>query len=267
MFVVLAVVFAGGFVVFGVGSGSTGVSQALQNAFNFGGGGSGTSISSLKKKVERNSHDKAAWRDLATAYETKHQTELAVAALLAYTALAPKDQDALLDLAGQYQQLAQTYSSDYSAAQASANAVQLPSSAFPPPASSPLGKAFADPNALKDPIAAAVQTRVTEQESTALQNYQSATARAEDAYKTIAKLSPDDPSTQVLLAQAAQTANDPPTAIAAYKRFLKLAPGDTSAASIRQQLKSLEQQLAASKAAAKKASSTKTGTAKTSTSG
>ena len=43
-FVLLAVVFALGFVFFGVGSGSTGISDALQNAFNFGNKG-GSSIS------------------------------------------------------------------------------------------------------------------------------------------------------------------------------------------------------------------------------
>jgi len=51
-FVLLAIVFALSFVVFGVGSGSTGISSVLQNAFNFGGGG-GSSISSLAKKVEK----------------------------------------------------------------------------------------------------------------------------------------------------------------------------------------------------------------------
>jgi len=257
-FVLLAIVFAGGFVVFGVGSGSTGVSQALQNAFNFGGGGGGTSISSLKSKVAKNSQDATAWRNLATAYETKHDAQDAVAALVAYTRLRPKDQDAWLDLAGQYQQLATQYSNQYTAAQATASAAQLPSSAFPLPASSPLGKAFADPNALKDPIAAAVQTQVSEQQTTALQNYQSSIRDAEGAYKTIAKLNPDDPSTQVLLAQSAQTANDPQTAIAAYKRFLKIAPNDTSAASIKQQLKALEKQQAAAAKPAKTTSGAKT---------
>ena len=43
--------FGLGFVIFGVGSGSTGISDALQNAFNFG--SSGTSISSLEKKVAK----------------------------------------------------------------------------------------------------------------------------------------------------------------------------------------------------------------------
>ena len=153
------------------------------------------------------------------------------------------------------------YSTQYSNAQAAANAAVMPSAAFPFPATSPLGKAFASPSALKDPIAAAVETQVSEQQTTALENYQSAVGNAEGSYKQIAKLNPDDPSTQVLLAQAATTAQDLPTAIAAYKRFLKLAPNDTSASSIRQQLKSLEQQQASIE------KSKKTPTAGTSSSG
>jgi tetratricopeptide (TPR) repeat protein len=244
-FVVLAVVFAGGFVVFGVGSGSTGVSDALSNFFS-GNGGGGTSISSLQHKVQRDPADANGWRDLATAYETKQRTADAVSALERYTTLAPKDQDALLDLAGQYQKQAQDYATDYQNAQAQQAAAQVPLSAFPPPANSPFGKALQDPNALKDPIAAAVQTRVNEQQNTALTGYQTAVANAESTYEKLAKLSPNDPSTQVLLAQAAETANDTTTAIAAYKRFLKLAPNDTSAATIRQQLKSLEKAAAGS---------------------
>jgi Flp pilus assembly protein TadD len=254
-FVLLAVVFALSFVVFGVGSGSTGISSALQNAFNFGGGG-GSSVSSLAKKVEKNPQNKDAWRALATAYETKHDTGLAIAALVAYTKLAPKDQDALLDLAGQYQQIAQQYSTDYTNAQTEAVSGQLPSSVFAPASNSALGKAFADPNALKDPIGSAIQTQATEKENTAIQNYQAATANAVAAYKKIAALSPNDPSTQVLLAQAAQSANDTTTAIAAYKRFLKLAPNDPSAGQVKSQLKTLEASQASS-----------SGTSKTSTSG
>jgi predicted Zn-dependent protease len=246
MFVVLAVVFAGGFVVFGVGSGSTGVSQALSNFFSGNGGGGGTSISSLQHKVQKEPENATAWRDLATAYETKQRTSDAISALVEYTKLAPKDQDALLDLAGQYQKQAQGYATDYQNTQIQAASVEVPLSAFPPPSNSPLGKALQNPDALKDPIAAAVQTRITEQQNTALTGYQTAVSAAESTYQKLAKLSPNDPSTQVLLAQAAQTANDTATAIAAYKRFLKLAPNDTSAGQIRTQLKSLETSAAGS---------------------
>ncbi len=81
--------FALGFVFLGIGSGSNGITDALQNAFNFGNGSSGTSISSLQKKTEKNPRSAQAWRDLATAYETKQRTNDAITALVQYTSLRP----------------------------------------------------------------------------------------------------------------------------------------------------------------------------------
>ena len=52
-------------------------------------------------------------------------------------------------------------------------------------------------------------------------------------------LQPNDPNVQLELAQAAQQVGDTATAIAAYERFLKLAPDDPSAAVVREQLKQL----------------------------
>jgi cytochrome c-type biogenesis protein CcmH/NrfG len=62
------------------------------------------------------------------------------------------------------------------------------------------------------------------------------------AYQDVAKASPNDPSVQFALAQTAEQASDTKTAIAAYKRFLKLAPEDPTAPAIRQRLKQLQQQ-------------------------
>jgi hypothetical protein len=45
------------------------------------------------------------------------------------------------------------------------------------------------------------------------------------------------------LASAAQSAQDYPTTIAAYKAFLKLAPDDPFATEVRRALKQLQQQL------------------------
>ena len=61
-----------GFVLLGVGSGSTGISDVLQNAFHFGSRG-GTSISKLQKQTVKNPSDATAWRDLATAFEQKQR--------------------------------------------------------------------------------------------------------------------------------------------------------------------------------------------------
>ena len=240
----LAVVFAVSFVFFGVGSGSTGISDALQNAFHFGGGGS--SISKLQSKADKHPTDAQAWRDLATALEQKQRTQEAVNALERYTALKPKDQGALAELASQYGTLATKYSNDYTNAQTEALAAATPAQAFAPPSTTALGKAFNDPNALKDPISAAVQTLVSTKQSTAYSGYQTAQQNAEKTYKKLAALNPNDATTQIQLGQSAQSAQDTATAIAAYSKFLKLAPSDPLAAQVKSQLKALKAQTAAS---------------------
>jgi cytochrome c-type biogenesis protein CcmH/NrfG len=238
MFVLLALAFALGFVFFGVGSGSTGISDMLQNALHFGSSG-GTSISKLQSKTEKHPQDAKGWRDLATALEQKQRTQEAVTALERYTALRPKDQSALAELASQYGTLATSYSTDYANAQQEATAQSSPGVAFAPGASTPFGKAFNDPAALKDPIAAAVQSLASTKQSTAYSNYQAAQKNAEAAYAKLSALSPNDATTQIQLGQAAQAAGDTKTAIAAYKTFLKLAPTDPLAPQVRQVLKSL----------------------------
>jgi tetratricopeptide (TPR) repeat protein len=243
-FVFLALVFALSFVFFGVGSGSTGISDALQNAFHFGGGG--TSVSKLQSKADKHPTDAQAWRDLATALEQKHRTQEAVNALERYTALKPKDQGALAELASQYGTLATNYSNDYSNAQNEALAASTPGTAFAPASTTALGKAFADPNALKDPISAAVESLVSTKQSTAYSGYQTAQQNAEKTYKKLAALNPNDATTQIQLGQAAQSAQDTATAIAAYEKFLKLAPTDPTAPQVKAALKSLKAQTAAS---------------------
>jgi cytochrome c-type biogenesis protein CcmH/NrfG len=244
-YVLLAVAFAATFALLGVGSGSTGISDAFQNLFNRSSGG--TSISKLEHKVAQHPQDANAWRDLATAYEQKQRTQDAVNALDRYTALRPKDQGALAELASQYTSLASTYANEYSSAQAAAALQSSPASAFAPPADTPFGKAFNDSAALKDPITAAVQTQSSTAQSDAYTKYQNAQASAEAAYEKVAKLNPTDATTQVQLGQTAQAAGDTKTAIAAYKRFLKLAPTDPLAGQVRQQLKTLQKPAASSK--------------------
>jgi cytochrome c-type biogenesis protein CcmH/NrfG len=238
MFVLLALAFALGFVFFGVGSGSTGISDLLQNALNFGSSG-GTSLSKLEKKTQKHPQEAQAWRDLATAYEQKQRPQDAVNALERYTALRPKDQGALAELASQYGRLATNYSNDYQAAQLDAASQSSPGAAFAPASTTPFGKAFNDPAALKDPIASAVQTLASTRQSTAYSNYQTAQKNAEAAYAKLSALSPNDATTQIQLGQAAQAAGDTKAAVAAYKKFLKLAPADPLAPQVKQVLKSL----------------------------
>src|SRR5437763_10257664 len=77
VFVFLAFVFAGSFVIYGVGSGSTGIGDLLRGNFGgvFGGGDSSgvPSITKAQKEVAKNPKSAKAYRDLATAYEQKNQ--------------------------------------------------------------------------------------------------------------------------------------------------------------------------------------------------
>jgi predicted TPR repeat methyltransferase len=50
----------------------------------------------------------------------------------------------------------------------------------------------------------------------------------------------EEPSAQLQLGSAAQTAGDVQTAVKAYERFLKIAPDDPNAAAVRQTLAQLK---------------------------
>jgi cytochrome c-type biogenesis protein CcmH/NrfG len=243
-YIALAVTFVLTFVLLGVGSGSTGIGDALQNAFNFGSGG--TSISKLEKKVQKHPKDANAWHDLATAYEQKQRTQDAVNALERYTALHPKDASGLDELASQYTSLAQKYAIDYQNAQADAQAAS-PSAAFGPSSTSTFGKIFNDPAGLQDPIGSVIASQAQERSQTAFTNYQGAQKNAETTFKRLAKLTPSDVTVQYQLGQSAMAAADYKSAVAAFSKFLKLSPNDVEAANVKQLLKQARAALGSSK--------------------
>jgi cytochrome c-type biogenesis protein CcmH/NrfG len=243
-FVLLAAVFGLGFVFLGIGSGSNGITDALQNAFNFGSSSSGASVSSLEKKTQKHPFDAKAWRDLATAYETKQNTDGAIRALAQYVSLRPKDASALAELGSEYSTRADAAAREAQAAQQDASSATPPAAIFAPPATTPLGRAFNDTGALKDPIATAVQTLANDRATTATAKYQSAIKSAEGTYQQLAKLTPNDANAQLQLGQVAASAQDANVAIAAYQRFLKLAPSDPLAPQVRSALKTLKAQAA-----------------------
>lgn len=226
-FVLLALVFGLGFVFLGIGSGANGITDALQNAFNFGKAAGGPSISSLERKTQRNPLDAKAWRDLATAYETKQRTNDAIVALAQYTGLRPKDGDALAELANEYNQQASTYATDYQNSLQAGSVLTPLFAAFPPPSTSPFSKALSDPKALEDPLSTALREQAQTAQQTALSNYQTSIKNAERAYQNLAKLTPKDPNAQYQLGQAADSAGDTKVALAAYKAVVKLVPAKT----------------------------------------
>jgi len=233
VFVLLALTFAVGFVIFGVGSGSTGISQAMQNFFS-GNGSGGSSLSSLQKKAAAHPKVASNWRNLATKLEQDQKIDRAIVALQHYTALEPKDQGALEEIAGLYVQRAQAYFNLYSQYQAESELVS-PTSVFRPSSTSPFGKYFSG----KDPIltlqAKAVQTKV----SSALEQLGVLDSKSEGAYKKLVAVAPQNATYQYQLASVANSLGDKATAITAYKAFLKLAPNDSLAPTAKQALKQL----------------------------
>jgi tetratricopeptide (TPR) repeat protein len=236
MFAALAIVFAFGFVLFGIGSGSTGISDALQNFFQGFSLSGGTSVSSLVKKTQEHPKSAVAWRNLATKYEQENQDTNAVAALTTYTTLRPKDTNALSELAGLDLQRATDWETVYQAQEEQAQAL-TPTSPFDPKSTSALGKAFAS---LTNPITSALESNTGTAAEDAYGEVITYLNDRLDAYKKLAKLQPDDANTQYELGQSAQDAESTKTAIKAYTAFLKLAPDDPLASTARKALKQLK---------------------------
>src|SRR6266699_1393548 len=111
VFLLLAVIFAGGFVFFGVGSGSTGLGDLLRGNFNIFGSNSGSTnssaVKSALKKTQAHPKDPNAWNDLATAYQTDGKLTESNAALEHVLKLKPNDIGALQRVAGFYETKAQ----------------------------------------------------------------------------------------------------------------------------------------------------------------
>jgi Flp pilus assembly protein TadD len=230
MFVLLALVFGLGFVLFGVGAGGVGVGDIFRDA----GGTSSQSVSDAREATVERPKDPEAWVELSTALQTEGETREAIVALDRAIALRPKDPDAYRQLAGLHLTLATQRQQDAQIAQLAA-AYRAPAQSF---------LLFAGPSGqsvLQDPIAQGVNARASDRVSTAYQDAQTEATLAVDAYEQLAKLQPDDPNVQLELAQAAQQTGDAATAIAAYEQFLELAPDDPNASIVRDQLKRLRE--------------------------
>ncbi len=236
VFVFLALVFAVGFVAFGVGSGSSGISDILRGNF-FGGGGTSTSslVKQKQKQIAQNPKDVSAYLDLAGLYQQDQDETKALATLSRAEQVAPKNFDVLNRIAGIYSGQAEL---ERQAAQ-SAQIVYFESTVSPPglDPSSTLGQAISS-----DPYSDVLKTRANE----AYSKMVSAFTKAETAYKklvTAAAGTSQEANAQLQLAGAAQISGDTTTAVNAYTRFLKIAPDSPNALAVRQTLEQLKASL------------------------
>lgn len=231
-FVFLIIVFAGGFVFLGVGSGGLDLGQLLRDAFG-NGGSSGTSISEAQKDVQERPLNAPARLRLAQALETKGRTDEAIQAWLEYGKLRPKDVTALRHLGDLELNQANTY---FQQAQVAALAQsQAGIGAAFQPSSGELTKALG-----QDPITSALSSKANTELQTASTKYQTAASRAISTYQQITKLQPKNQEALFSLAQAADSLRQTPVAVNAYKRLLALDLDPTTKAQIRERIKTLQ---------------------------
>jgi hypothetical protein len=232
VFVFLALVFAIGFVAFGVGSGSTGISDILRGNFFGGGTSTGSQIKDKQKAIEQNPQDINAYLDLAGIYQQDQQEDKALATLRQAQKVAPKNFDVLNRIAGIYSGRAELARTDAQNAQ-----IDYFNSTVSPPGLDPtstLGGAIAN-----DTYSSSLQQKFNE----AYQKMVKEFSTAESAYRQLvaaSKGTSQEANAQLQLASAAQIAGDNPTAIDAYTRFLKIAPDSPNAQAVRQTLAQLK---------------------------
>src|SRR5947208_5902361 len=195
IYVLLALVFAIGFVAFGVGSGSTGIGDILRG--NIFGGGSSTSsrIKDQQKKIDANPRDIQAYLTLASFYQQDNKDSQAVSTLERAAKVQPKNLDVLNALARTYRGQAEATQNTW----ATAENAMAESNLAPPglEANSTLGQALTS-----DPLSQQLKTAASD----AYFKMTSAFTKTEDAYKrvaTAARGTSQEATTQLQLASVA----------------------------------------------------------------
>ena len=231
VFVFLAAVFALGFVVFGVGSGG---GIGLGDLFSSDSSSQTASESKAREEIKKDPDNAQAYQDLANALQTKGDLRGAAGALEKFSKLQPRNAESLASLAGLYTALGTRLQSDINEAQLAsqengfATQVNKGLESRGQPVST---------NVIDQSIATLTNAKLTE----LYQKQQDDFTRAETVNKEIVALNPKDANAQLNLGQAAQSAGDVQGAIAAYQKFMKLAPDDPTVSLVKQQIKALRQ--------------------------
>jgi len=238
IYVLLAVVFAGGFIFLGVGSGSTGIGDLLQGHL-FGGGGSSTSsqISDKQQQIQRHPRQVALYLDLAGLYQADNKEAQALATLQKARQVAPGNIDVLNRIATVYSTQAAREGDRYTALldTYSQNAAAPPGV----DTSSQIGQAITS-----DPYTQGLQQQLNEAYTKVTGAYTKVASIYQQAAQA-AKGTSAEPTALLQWASAAQSANDLSTAIQAYQQFLKVAPDNPNAPTVRQTLAQLQASAAA----------------------
>lgn len=249
VFLALAVVFGITFVFAGVGTsgpslidliGQNSDSSPVQTTVD------DSAVQKAEAATKSSPDDPQAWLDLAKAEVAAGQLDKVAAAAAKAGELAPKDADVQSAVADVYLaqaaaalQKAQTM---YAAAQGGGTVdgrSAVPQQVIPGQSSG------ATPfQTAQEALASAKLSAVSEKVSPLQTQSSEAYTAAVDAQTIVTELRPDDPAAWFRLAQTSTAANDAAGAIAAYEKFVKLAPEDPLTGKVKDEIKRLKESLA-----------------------
>ena len=230
VFVLLALAFAVGFVVFGVGSGGgLGLNDILQGS---GGGSNSPSVSDAQSKIKKG--DLVAYKELADAYRQDGKTDQAIRAGEQYLKVRPKDYDYMRTVAGDYEGRA-SQQRDQAAVIQDEVTSSTGGTTFAPPGTTLLGRAL-QPGKIDTELQTAANQKLTQLYA----GLQGSYARATQLYQKLATHTPNDVLLQLLLGNAALQSRNNPVALKAYHKVIRLSPGSNEAAQARQEIQYLK---------------------------
>ena len=231
VFLFLAIAFGLGFVAFGVGTGVSGTSlgDVLQDFLNREPEGI-KSVEDARKEAQERPNDVQAQITYATALQANGRRQEAIIILERYTTRKPRDAQALRQLALMWGAEAGLARDAAQIASAEAQQISLQETLAPTEG----GGFFQEVagNRISETLAQEAQAKASEAQGRALR-----AAREEaTAWRELSLLTPEDPGVFLQLGIASQGSGDIEAAIAAYEKFLALAPDDSRADVVRQQI-------------------------------
>jgi len=238
MFVFLAVVFALGYVIFNVGGSipGTGLGDVLQGLGQQS--SSGPSVGNSQDKIKDHPNDPTGYLQLATALQREGRNSEAIQPLERYVQMKPSDRDALRQLGGLHLAQARVYQEQGAVAQAQLTEI-TGGDVLAPSTQSPFGQEFGNGQ-----ISSLESNKLNQQLNQAYLGIQQEYKDATRVFEKLVAVTPDEleadePLIFLQLGQAAQSAGELKKAIAAYERYLVIAPDSASAPAVKAQLPQL----------------------------
>jgi tetratricopeptide (TPR) repeat protein len=236
VFLFLALAFGLGFVAFGVGTGVSGTSlgDVLQDFLNRQPEGI-QSVEDAREEAQERPNDVQAQITYATALQANGRRREAIVVLERYTTRKPRDVQALRQLALMWGAEAGLAREAAQVAGAEAQQISLQATLAPTEG----GGFFQEVagNRISETLAQEAQAKASEAQTRASR----AAQQEATAWRELSLLTPEDSGVFLQLGIASQGAGDIDAAIAAYEKFLELAPDDSRAEIVQEQIDLLKE--------------------------